>query len=36
MLHSVLWTMAPTSGDWRRYIALMLDAITVKDPENRQ
>jgi AcrR family transcriptional regulator len=28
MLNSVLWTMEPTSDGWRRYIALILDAIT--------
>lgn len=27
MLHSVLWTMDSASGGWRRYVALMLDAI---------
>jgi AcrR family transcriptional regulator len=31
MLHSVLWTMDSTSDGWRRYVALMLDAITVDD-----
>jgi hypothetical protein len=29
MLHSVLWTMDSGSDGWRRYIALMLDAISV-------
>jgi AcrR family transcriptional regulator len=28
MLNSVLWTMDPDSDGWRRYVALMLDAIT--------
>lgn len=28
MLHSVLWTMDLNSGGWRRYVALMLDAIS--------
>jgi AcrR family transcriptional regulator len=27
MLHSVLWTMDSDSDGWRRYVALMLDAI---------
>jgi AcrR family transcriptional regulator len=27
MLHSVLWTMNSTSDGWRRYVALVLDAI---------
>ncbi len=31
MLHSVLWTMDPGSDGWRRYVALMLDAISAKD-----
>ena len=31
MVHSVLWTMDPTSDGWRRYLTLMLDAITVTD-----
>ncbi|BBX47652.1 TetR/AcrR family transcriptional regulator [Mycobacterium cookii] len=31
MLHSVLWTMDPGSDGWRRYVALMLDAISVTD-----
>lgn len=29
MLYSVLSTMDPTGGGWRRYVALVLDAITV-------
>src|SRR5277367_2817000 len=29
MLHSVLWTMDSDSDGWRRYVALMLDAISV-------
>jgi AcrR family transcriptional regulator len=29
MLHSVLWTMDSNSDGWRRYVALMLDAISV-------
>lgn len=32
MLNSVLWTMAPGSGGWRRYVALMLDAIATPEP----
>jgi len=28
MLHSVLLTMDPTSGGWRRYVTLMLNAIS--------
>ena len=28
MLHSVLWTMDSGSEGWRRYVALMLDAIS--------
>ena len=31
MLHSVLWTMDSGSDGWRRYVALMLDAISVGD-----
>jgi AcrR family transcriptional regulator len=31
MLHSVLFTMDPGSDGWRRYIALILDAMTTKD-----
>jgi AcrR family transcriptional regulator len=30
MLNSVLWTMDPASDGWRRYVALMLDAMTTK------
>jgi AcrR family transcriptional regulator len=33
MLNSVLWTMDLGSGGWRRYIALMLDAITTDEPQ---
>jgi AcrR family transcriptional regulator len=29
MLHSVLWTMDSDSDGWRRYVALVLDAISV-------
>jgi AcrR family transcriptional regulator len=29
MLYSVLWTMDSNSDGWRRYVALMLDAISV-------
>lgn len=29
MLHSVLWTMDSNSDGWRRYVALMLDAISI-------
>jgi AcrR family transcriptional regulator len=32
MLNSVLWTMDPVSDGWRRYVALMLDAITTTAP----
>lgn len=28
MLNSVLWTMDPASGGWRRYLALLLDGMT--------
>ena len=28
MLNSVLWTMDPDSDGWRRYVGLMLDALT--------
>ena len=31
MLHSVLWTMDSDSDGWRRYVALMLDAISVDE-----
>jgi len=31
MLHSVLWTMDSTSDGWRRYVALVLDAIATRD-----
>jgi AcrR family transcriptional regulator len=31
MLHSVLWTMDSGSDGWRRYVALMLDAIMAED-----
>jgi AcrR family transcriptional regulator len=31
MLHSVLWTMDSGSDGWRRYVALMLDAISADD-----
>jgi AcrR family transcriptional regulator len=34
MLHSVLWTMDPTSGGWRRYLDLVLDAISTA-PDKR-
>jgi hypothetical protein len=30
MLNSVLWTMEPGSGGWRRYAALFLDAISTE------
>lgn len=30
MLYSVLWTMDATGDGWRRYVALLLDAISVK------
>jgi AcrR family transcriptional regulator len=32
MLNSVLWTMDPASDGWRRYIALILDAISTATP----
>jgi AcrR family transcriptional regulator len=32
MLNSVLWTMDPLSEGWRRYVALILDAISTADP----
>jgi AcrR family transcriptional regulator len=32
MLNSVLWTMDPDSDGWRRYVALMLDAISTDGP----
>lgn len=31
MLYSVLWTMDSNSDGWRRYVALMLDAISADD-----
>jgi AcrR family transcriptional regulator len=31
MLHSVLWTMDSKSDGWRRYVALILDAISVNE-----
>jgi AcrR family transcriptional regulator len=31
MLHSVLWTMDSRSDGWRRYVALLLDAIAAED-----
>ena len=31
MLHSVLWTMDTTSDGWRRYVALVLDAISINE-----
>jgi AcrR family transcriptional regulator len=31
MLNSVLWTMDPTSNGWRRYVALILDAISTTE-----
>jgi AcrR family transcriptional regulator len=31
MLHSVLWTMDTGSDGWRRYVALLLDAISVDE-----
>jgi AcrR family transcriptional regulator len=30
MLHTVLWTMDSNSDGWRRYVALILDAISTK------
>jgi len=32
MLNSVLWTMDPVSDGWRRYVALVLDAISTDAP----
>jgi AcrR family transcriptional regulator len=31
MLNSVLWTMDPTGDGWRRYVALILDAISTTE-----
>jgi AcrR family transcriptional regulator len=31
MLHSVLWTMDSSSDGWRRYVALILDAISTNE-----
>jgi len=31
MLHSVLWTMDSNSDGWRRYVALILDAISIRE-----
>lgn len=31
MLHSVLWTMDSSSDGWRRYVALLLDAISTDE-----
>jgi AcrR family transcriptional regulator len=31
MLYSVLWTMDSTSDGWRRYVALVLDAISINE-----
>jgi AcrR family transcriptional regulator len=31
MLNSVLWTMDPSSGGWRRYVALVLDGMTTTE-----
>jgi AcrR family transcriptional regulator len=31
MLHSVLWTMDANSDGWRRYVALVMDAISARD-----
>ncbi|HME80359.1 MAG TPA: TetR family transcriptional regulator [Mycobacterium sp.] len=31
MLHSVLWTMDSDSDGWRRYVALLLDAISTRE-----
>lgn len=31
MLHSVLWTMDSTSDGWRRYVALIVDAISTSE-----
>jgi AcrR family transcriptional regulator len=32
MLNSVLWTMDPASDGWRRYVGLILDAISTTTP----
>ena len=32
MLYSVLGTMDPASEGWRRYVALMIDAISTPNP----
>ena len=31
MLHNVLWTMDSNSDGWRRYVALILDAISINE-----
>jgi hypothetical protein len=31
MLHNVLWTMDTSSDGWRRYVALILDAISASE-----
>lgn len=31
MLNSVLWTMDPSTGGWRRYVVLLLDAISTTE-----
>jgi AcrR family transcriptional regulator len=31
MLNSVLWTMDPATNGWRRYVALMIDAISTAE-----
>ncbi|WP_319445169.1 MULTISPECIES: helix-turn-helix domain-containing protein [unclassified Mycobacterium] len=31
MLNSVLWTMDPSGGGWRRYVALVLDGMTTTE-----
>jgi AcrR family transcriptional regulator len=31
MLHSLIWTMDSTSDGWRRYLALILDAISIRE-----
>jgi AcrR family transcriptional regulator len=36
MLNSVLWTMDPADGGWRRYVALVLDGMTTTNGRRLQ
>jgi len=36
MLNSVLWTMDPSGGGWRRYVGLMLDGMTTMNGRRLQ